>query len=352
MSTAASGAAALSNSKPQPKVMDLAPIPVKPARVSHCPVCDFTPLRSPTSTKRDVVLAAALTALKRVEYFLRTLRTTGTNARVILFLDAEKTATPEWRRFFSACDIEPVFVNETSQVLRDSPKLTRYYYYYQWLKDHIDEVDRVIHTDTFDVIFQSDPFIPYLDASKLYFTFEPVTIGDSGWTSSWIRQCYGSKFISRYGDRAVSCSGVTAGGAKPFLTYLSVMLNNPTWPACYGHSLDQAHHNYLLYTGEFEKAGLDILSLDCNSPFLTMHFCCKRAKCRVDENGIVFGNNTESAPVLVHQYNRWKNLTKRNSNFCPRSKEIFNLTSMFPMSSLEKLPPLEFNLPTETKSST
>ena len=36
--------------------------------------------------------------------------------------------------------------------------MTRYYYYHQWLSKHINEVDRVLHSDTFDVFFQSDPF--------------------------------------------------------------------------------------------------------------------------------------------------------------------------------------------------
>jgi hypothetical protein len=182
-----------------------------------CPKCHFAPFAAATSTRRDVVLAAALTALKRVEYFLRTLRTTGTRARVVLFLDCPRTATPEWRRFFSACAVEPVFVNTSSSVLREVPKLSRYYFYYQWLSAHISEVDRVIHTDTFDVIFQSDPFTQSLNASRLYFMFEPVSISDSRWTASWISDCYNHSFFSKHGGKPVSCSGVTAGGGQPFL---------------------------------------------------------------------------------------------------------------------------------------
>jgi hypothetical protein len=304
-----------------------------------CPPCHFTPLNPVTSTRRDVVLAAALTALKRVEYFLRTLRMTGTRARVILFLDSPSTATPEWRRFFSACEIEPVFVNTSSAVLREVPKLARYYFYYQWLKLHISEVDRVIHTDTFDVIFQSDPFLPALNSSRLYFTFEPVTIRDSRWTASWITECYGRSFFASHGDSPVSCSGVTAGGAAPFLTYLAVLLNSAAWRECFGHSLDQAHHNYLLYTGAFARAGLEIGAFDCNSDFLTMHFCCKRAKCRWDNaTDVIYGNRSGAAPALVHQYNRWRNLTRRNALLCPGA--YFGATQALPAAPLAELPPL------------
>jgi hypothetical protein len=129
-----------------------------------------------------------------------------------------------------------------------------------------------------------------------------------------------------------------------------VLLNGGAWKKCFGHSLDQAHHNWLLYTGQFEKVGLEIDSFDCNSQFLTMHFCCKIAKCYWDNRTeIIYGNRTEKAPVLVHQYNRWKNLTRRNALFCP--KETFNETQNFPMAKLESLPPIEaeMELPTELR---
>jgi hypothetical protein len=310
---------------------------------SSCPKCNFTPLNPVTSTRRDVVLGVALSAFVRVEYFLRTLRTTGTRARVILFLDSPRAAPPELLRFFTACDVEPVFINTNSSTLRRAPKLSRYYFYYQWLSAHLSEVDRVIHSDTFDVVFQSDPFIPALNASKMYFTSEMIPIRHSGWTASWIRLCYGRGFIAKHGREPVSCSGVTAGGGEVFLIYLRVLLNGGTWKECFEDSLDQAHHNWLLYTGAFQRAGLEIELLDCNSQFLTMYFCCQITKCHWDNvTEIIYGSNPERAPVVVHQYNRWKELTRRNRGFCP--EEGFNDTKRFPMAELEGLPPIELEM--------
>jgi hypothetical protein len=323
--------------------------PIPPSNGSSCPLCSFAPLHTPTSSRRDVILAAALTELKRVEYFLRTLRTTGTRARIILFLDNAETASVDWLRFFQACDIEPVFVEHVNPVIRSAPKLSRYYFYQQWLLKHIDEVDRVIHTDTFDVIFQSDPFLPHLNASKLYFTFEPVTLGDSHWTMQWIQQCYGKDSVKPFRRLPVSCSGVTAGGARPFLTYLTVLLAHPVWTSCFGHSLDQAHHNWLWYNGQFGAAGLEIESLDCNSEFLTMHFCCNRASCALRDNGVIYGNNTGRAPVLVHQYNRWKNLTRRNPVMCPVGDGgLLAATKGGAAAAVERLPPLITAFPERT----
>jgi hypothetical protein len=287
--------------------------------------------------------------LKRVEYFLRTLRTTGTKARIILFLDNSKTASDQWLSFFRACDIEPVFIEHLNPVVQSAPKLSRYYFYRQWLLKHIDEVDRVIHTDTFDVVFQSDPFLARFNRSKLYFTFEPVVLRDSHWTKEWIEQCYGRAATEPHMRRPVSCSGVTAGGARPFLAYLGALLANPVWTSCFGHSLDQAYHNYLYYTGRFDEIGLEIEGMDCNSEFLTMHFCCKRAKCTWMENGVVYGNNSKVAPVLVHQYNRWKNLTRRNNVMCPQPlRGLLASVQSGPTAHLEQLPPLITAYPDKT----
>ncbi|EAY14525.1 hypothetical protein TVAG_388570 [Trichomonas vaginalis G3] len=285
-----------------------------------CPVCNI-PLvsNSTTSSSRDVILTSALSEYKRLQYFIRTLRSTQSKARVILFLEEEKTLTNDLLYLFNACSIEPVFVKYTNDVIKSAPKLSRYYFEYQWLKEHVNEVDRVLHTDSFDVIFQGDPFSEKISRNKLYFTVEHVSIKNSLWTSSWINQCYGPQKLHRIEDETVSCSGVTIGGSRAYFEYLKILLNTEKWAECFGHSLDQAHHNYLFYNGTFKSAGLDIHKLNCDSEYLTMHFCCKKLKCILDDNGVMHGPK-HSDPLLIHQYNRWHNLTDRNKIICPNFK--------------------------------
>lgn len=283
----------------------------------RCPLCNMTVLSTEvTSSKRDVILASAISEFKRVQYFIRTFRTTGSKARVILFIDEENKITDEMLYLMESCNIEPYYVKYPNNAIKAAPKQSRYYYEYQWLKDHINEVDRVLHTDSFDVIFQGDPFTPKISRSKLYFTLEPITIKKSSWTQSWVQQCYGIYRTKKIEDNPVSCSGVTLGGSRPYLDYLKVLLTSDRWSECYGHSLDQAHHNYLLYNGTFKDAGLEIHTMGCDSDYLTMHFCCKKLKCVLDDNGVMHGPGN-SNPILVHQYNRWKNFTTRNNQICP-----------------------------------
>ena len=317
-------------------VMQRRPVAV---HAQQCPRCNLKPVVPPRSTNRDVVLAAAFGKLKRVEYFFRTLRATGTKCRIILFIDDPTYIQSNWLKFFHMCSIEPVFVNHTSTIVKNNPKLSRYYFYEQWLSIHIAEVDRILHTDTYDVIFQGDPFsLESLTKDSLFFTQEPVSLRKSRWTDGWVRQCYGNDVASKYGKEPVSCSGVTIGGAKRFLEYVSALLDLPKWRTCFGHSLDQAHHNYLIYTQH-----PDFIFLNCSSQFLTMHFCCKTYKCVLEENGLLKGPT--QYPLLIHQYNRWKNLTKRNPVICPPYVSIDTNEE----ASVEFLPSITRELPTESK---
>ena len=82
--------------------------------------------------------------------------------------------------------------------------------------------------------------------------------------------------------------------------------------------------------------------MGCDSLYLTMHFCCKKGKCDFDQY-VSFKNNT--APVLVHQYNRWKNLTNHIAQMCSAPKDVLILTEEERPAYVEILPPLNTTLP-------
>lgn len=382
----------------------------QPQKINLCPACNFTPLYPPSSSKRDVVLAAALNSITRAEVFLRTLRMTGSRCRIILFLDSKQSIEPFYLRFFKSCEIEPVYVdNRDDKVIIGGSKMTRYYYYHQWLSKHINEVDRVLHSDTFDVFFQSDPFREEMlplhsnnvsniieivskerainfgnikinvkisqrnpsstpnyyfydkDATfdgenLLYVSVEPVKLHSSVYTAIWFSKCYGN-LMNRYYQMQVSCSGVTLGYSKAFLTYLNVLFEKSNWTRCFGDSLDQAHHNYIIYHRDLQNKGIIIKGLDCNSEILTMHFCCRYANCHLnDQTNIFYGNNSNKAPIIVHQYNRLESLVKRNIFFCPKdAKTIYynasddlnksSISDADDLAKIERLPPFNFKVP-------
>lgn len=360
---------------------------VQTPKPNLCPPCNFTPLYPPTSSRRDVVLAASLNSIEKAEIFVRTLRMTGSLCRIILFIDKNQKLSPHNFHFFSSCQVELVMVNNSNNsILISGSKMTRYYYYHQWLSKHIKEVDRVLHSDTFDVFFQSDPFsnemLPMTEEEEinekenlhlsikinrqhktflsqkvdrkierkniLYVSVEPVSLGSSIYTGIWFSKCYGASYFGQYNNYPVSCSGVTMGYSKTFLNYLNIMFEKANWRQCFGDSLDQAHHNFVLYHNDIQNAGIEVRPLDCNSEILTMHFCCKYAKCHLNNiTNIFYGNNSNKAPIIVHQYNRLQYMVDRNHFFCPgNSKSLFsNVGNLSELNEIEILPEIQFPLP-------
>jgi hypothetical protein len=306
-----------------------------------CPLCNFAPLSPATSTRRDVVLASAFSTPDSAEFFVRTLRSTGCRARIVLFLSS---SPGHLLRFFRACGVEPVVVRRIHPTLAAAPRLARYYFYQQWLSQHRSEVDRVLHADALDVVFQSDPFFDGFGHSKLYIIVEPVTIRESHWTLQSVLQCY--KDVS-FADEALSTASVLGGGVRPFMEYLNGLLGGEQWRACFGHSLDVAHHNFMLYSGRF--GGIEIGRMDCTSPWVGLNFCCKKARCRLSEEGVLWGNSSIQAPAVIHQYNRWDNLTMRNLVMCaePRGGLLADLRYGAP-AEVERLPPLITAYPERT----
>jgi hypothetical protein len=70
--------------------------------------------------------------------------------------------------------------------------MTRYHYEYDWLTNHSGEIDRVLHSDAYDIFFQADPFADVIKHEYLSFVVEPHFIRGCGWNLNWFEQCFGT----------------------------------------------------------------------------------------------------------------------------------------------------------------
>lgn len=115
----------------------------------------------------------------------------------------------------------------------------------------------ILLIDFRDVVFQADPFaFIHLRGEWLRFYEEifPPTMRQSHYTYEWIRECWGEDVAQKMADAVIVCSGATMGTAKGILHYTHKMahaMQTAPHPICADH--DQRYHNYLLYTGQFER---------------------------------------------------------------------------------------------------
>lgn len=136
---------------------------------------------------------------------------------------------------------------------------SRYCYYYDYLFINKHKYKMVLLTDVRDVVFQADPFLAASNDNLLNFYEEGQSIGNSFYTSYWIKHAFGSKALISIKDKASICSGTTIGSIDSILFYLDNMIRGLS-KAIAGITglggFDQGVHNYLIYNHSFPDSNI------------------------------------------------------------------------------------------------
>ena len=270
-----------------------------------CDKCPKLDKKYGNSTPNDLIITGVFGNEGKIDKFIRSLRSTGCLASLILVTNL---SFPEkYRKKYLNCGAEIFQMKYDNNMSHFYPHSLRYLGYSQFFKSTNKKIDRVLHTDSYDVFFQSDPFTDKVDKNKLYFITEGIKIQNSSWNHGWLERAYNKSVSNSLGEFEVSCSGTVIGGYSQFLIYLNTLTSHPQFWANGRHSLDQAYHNYLLHTGAFTKNGIKPEFWDCNSPIITMHYCARNDYGKeIIKNDRVMSPNGKIIPSIVHQYNLYQ----------------------------------------------
>jgi hypothetical protein len=189
---------------------------------------------------------------------------------------------------------------------------------HRWLTKHSAEVDRLFYFDAFDVFFQRDPFEHLVEPGTMTFIGEGVLIREQWGNRKQIRNCLGQYAIEAVEDNTVVCSGTVAGSVDMFIKYLELLLSNITrWNVC---SVDQPQLNWLLWSGEMERAGIRFRIEGCNGTVNSMVYC-EKVKLEFEGGFFDISDNPERVNnAVVHHYKGWDWATK---NFYERCGMIY-----------------------------
>lgn len=218
----------------------------------------------------------------------------------------------------------------------NAPHVERFFYLWQYLNATQGKFDRVITTDTRDVIFQTNP-IYALDNLMRYHDLiassEGLRYENEPWGNSNLFQSFGPYFHNRLKSNFIYNVGVIAGTARAVEGLLSMIfhlsLNRPI------PIVDQAVYNFLLHQIPFYdqtlfatnednwaiqlgtsveaiKAGAGDIGMKCRDNATefakyTMNYEDVQPKI---VNGIVQNGKTEIPFVIVHQWDRIPSLKK------------------------------------------
>ena len=275
-----------------------------------CKLCNFVPFGPVNSSRRDAVFAAVTEYGRGVEILVRSLRTTGCRASVVLFTTDESLVPLELK----ACDVKVVVVEPFGKRAASSPYKIRWEWYYVYLKEHVNEYDRVFHTDAFDAFFLSDPFEFAPDRGALYFQMEDKPLRWCPYNKKWLLSCHHDCNRWKLLSKTIACSGSLVGGAAEFLSFIEMMVTHNEWPSCWGKGFDQGDFNYILYT-QYEP-NHNAIFMNCNSGFLTVNYCGEAGLVFDTEEYLLTPDRTKRV-AYVHQYNRASDVATKLTSLCP-----------------------------------
>ena len=271
--------------------------------------CQINITQEPSSSNRDVLLLFSSQYVDTLELCLKSLRESGSKCRVILLVTGSFTIDRRASKLLKALNVEIIPNCEDLQGRAFSPHMLRYEFEYQWLRKNSQNVDRIFHSDSLDVFFQSDPFTPKVQNNSLLFVVEPHELKSCVWNTHWAEGCYNQQTVQMLKNNFIVCSGSIMGGANQYIQLLELMFKQKEWSSCWGPSHDQPILNYLIWSGEIKNAGIQYDFTGCEGGFFTAQWCTYDLTIKTNQYNQIISEHG-STPSFVHQYNRIKGLTQ------------------------------------------
>lgn len=301
-----------------------------------CDFCFFDPENDgthPNSSPRDIVLTCAFHRLYNLHVFVRTLRTTGCKARIIVITDKPTMHSypPYYYQALNNCGMQFICIDEEIPVKREDVFFFRHCLFTQFLEINKGLIDRVIVADMYDTIFQHDPFTEEFDRNIIYFSSERMQLTLRSWVRCMEITYYRleklkikldmnrGKFNQLMKNDIIN-GGLQAGGVENMIKFFSTMtkVGEPAFRKAFGD--DQAFMNIFIYSHVFDDM-FNYTIDEGDSGFLSTASIFRK----VYEGDFISGDAVGEykcdgrIPAVLHQYERFKNIVENVLLDCPNN---------------------------------
>ena len=277
---------------------------------------------------KNLILGAAVGyTWDDLKIFIKSLRKFS-NCRVILIF--ENVLSSKLKNKFKNYNIDYFIYKEKNK--KNIPGLInsksdvgqrRYGMYEVVLKSIKKKPNKILLTDTRDVVFQNDLFKNKFKKSINFFLEDAKILRDSR-NSRWLKRTVGENNFEKIKRKTISCSGTTIGNYNQILKY-SILMKKYLVLYPYKRPLrhlivfkkvepyDQAIHNYLIYNNFFNNLELhkNGFSKICTTAYMKKYFFDKKGQLRNKKNELY---------SLIHQYDR---------SFYKNGLPIFNFKRLY-----------------------
>ena len=299
----------------------------------YCENCLFQPSLKGNSKNNDVILSLLVGNLYGLTLSIKTLRTVGCRASLIIFTNnitylsiRHHLKGARLQHLMGNCGVSFIIISKIPQNFR-CYDFIRIYSYYQFLAIRKHLIDRVLMFDIYDTIFQGDPFSDDIDFDGIGFTQDSILLekdaGPFGY-QSFFHTILNYKYDPIiHGKQNMINSGVVFGRAThivsflenlffppllPYLTNTSQIINSWQW-------FDQGYLNVIMWSDWFPNKKDKFVFFQENNSFISIYHL-KEEKLNCSELGKITVINSKYPARLIHQYDRKPGIVEKVQKKC------------------------------------
>ena len=299
----------------------------KSLNISNCLLCKSREMherslkgkrRIGNSTPRDLIIVPMMKYSYNLEIFVRSLRSTGCKARIVIFHDemSLESLNEYVYKLIEDCGVILIDIGVIQPRFVPFPYEVRHPWYYKFLLHFRKDFDRIIISDLSDVFFQTDPFTEEFTNRTMQITTELVTLDKCPINREWVEKAdpyYDPVF---YQGRITLCFGLFYGSMNAMLSFYDTFFRKKAWANFRLKTIDQGYLNYYFYRGKFAKNGLHLTATLPNDLIISVRGGASNDVID-NETGYVLMNNTVVIPAMIHHYNRICSFISNIKHVCP-----------------------------------
>ena len=263
-----------------------------------CRMCELTPIKKPNSTERDIIIVQAGKDQERALPALRSLRAVGCRAKIVAVLNPNEKISEKNAKAYEDCGIAVCNLeHDYSCIYFHWMNIVRFALFAEFFENCKGKYDRVFYCDTFDTVFQGDPFFE-MKPNTLYASPENHPFWANTFLKSWFLRLPGFKY-GVIKDRENICSGVFA--ADPETLIKLGELTKAMYKGTDFMTEDQAIYNFLIHMGVLKRLGVNVVPLQ---EYASIGFVINDWIDGFTKIGDIKSKSKGIVPSVVHQYNR------------------------------------------------
>ena len=291
--------------------------------LSRCSKCRFDPTRiRPNSNRFDLVLSSCFGNTQNAIVFVRSLRTTGCLASIIILTDDETYSHFSYSEFEALfnCGCYVISIGVKPVMTWGSFIKWRLEAYYSFLLPRITQVKRIIISDINDIVFQGDPFDEEFSGNSIIFGIEPGSISLYPERVKAINQL-NSSFSIYISNRHPIDSSIFGGVSVGVLHFLHSVISiiNITNKSIGFIGDESIYFSIAVYSNSLAKKSIRII-VDSRGKFFTRIPTEKGDY--IDKIGKYFNSMAGRPPLVLTKYSGNFGFCRSVYMACPRSNLV------------------------------